>query len=121
MTNIDRHHTTSRMSKIVSFGDLIFLCGQTSGGTDLDTIAAQTQEALRRVDALLAEVGSDKTRILSALIHVKSMDDFQGMNAVWDAWVPEGCAPARSTVQSTLASPNLLVEVTIVAAKAPAA
>jgi enamine deaminase RidA (YjgF/YER057c/UK114 family) len=37
------------------------------------------------------------------------------MNEVWDAWVPEGCAPTRATVQAQLASPQLLVEIAVVA------
>lgn len=117
MTAIERKHTTPRMSKIVGFGDLLFLCGQTSGGTDIADAGGQTAECLRRVDELLKEVGSDKSRILSALIHVRSMDDFAAMNAVWDAWVPDGAAPARTTVEAHLAAPGLLVEITIVAAR----
>ncbi len=116
MTSIDRKHTTPRMSKLVKHGDLVYLCGQTSGGSDFADIAGQTAEALRRVDVLLAEAGTDKSRVLSALLHIKSMDDFAAMNAVWDAWVPEGAAPARTTVQAQLATPSLLFEVTVVAA-----
>lgn len=116
MTAIERKHSTARMSKIVKRGGLVYLCGQTSGGTEHADIASQTAEVLRRVDALLAEAGTDKSRILSALLHVKTMDDFAGMNAVWDAWVPEGAAPARTTAQAELASPGLLFEATVVAA-----
>jgi enamine deaminase RidA (YjgF/YER057c/UK114 family) len=117
MTTIERAHSTARMSKIVTCGDLIYLCGQTAGGSDAVDMAAQTTEALRRVDALLAEVGSDKSRILTALIHLSSMDEFAAMNAVWDAWVPAGAAPARTTVEAKLATPQLRFEVTVVAAK----
>lgn len=117
-TAISRHHTQTRMSKAVIHGDTIYLCGQTAGGAEAGDITAQTQEALRRVDALLQEFGSDRRHILSALLHIKTMDDFAAMNAVWDAWVPEGCAPARTTVQAELARPELLFEITVVAAKA---
>lgn len=117
MFNIQRIHTTARMSKIVVCGDLIYLCGQTAGGSEATDMASQTAEALRRVDALLEEVGSDKSCILTALIHIRSMDDFAAMNAVWDAWVSVGAAPARTTVEAKLATPNLLFEVTVVAAK----
>ncbi|MEO8247818.1 MAG: RidA family protein [Burkholderiales bacterium] len=116
MNTIERKHTTPRMSKMVEFGDLVFLCGQTSGGTDIADIAGQTTECLRRVDALLQEAGTDKSRILTALIHIRSMDDFAAMNSVWDAWVAQGAAPARTTVEARLATPSLLVEVTVVAA-----
>ena len=69
------------------------------------------------MDTLLAEVGSSKAHLLSALIHINDMADFAEMNAVWDAWLPEGCAPARTTVQAALARPELRFEVTVVAGK----
>ena len=117
MTTITRLHTQTRMSKTVIHGDTIYLCGQTSGGSEASTMAEQTQEALNRVDTLLAEVGSSKAQLLSALIHINDMADFAEMNAVWDAWLPEGCAPARTTVQAALARPDLRFEVTVVAGK----
>lgn len=117
MTTITRLHTQTRMSKTVIHGDTIYLCGQTSGGSEASTMAEQTQEALSRVDTLLAEVGSSKAHLLSALIHMNDMADFAEMNAVWDAWLPEGCAPARTTVQAALARPELRFEVTVVAGK----
>jgi len=116
MSDITRTHSTARMSKIVRHGDLVYLCGQTAGGTDIADMAGQTREVLSRVDALLTEVGSDKSKLLTALIHVRSMNDFAAMNAVWDAWVPAGAAPARTTVQAALATDQLLVEITVVAA-----
>lgn len=116
MSNISRTHTTARMSKIVRHGDLVYLCGQTAGGTDIADMAGQTREVLSRVDALLKEAGSDKSKLLTALIHVRSMNDFATLNAVWDAWVPAGAAPARTTVQAALATDQLLVEITVVAA-----
>ena len=117
MTTITRLHTQTRMSKTVIHGDTIYLCGQTSGGSEASTMAEQTQEALSRVDTLLAEVGSSKAHLLCALIHINDMADFAEMNAVWDAWLPEGCAPARTTVQAALARPELRFEVTVVAGK----
>ena len=117
MTTITRLHTQTRMSITVIHGDTIYLCGQTSGGSEASTMAEQTQEALSRVDTLLAEVGSSKAHLLSALIHINDMADFAEMNAVWDAWLPEGCAPARTTVQAALARPELRFEVTVVAGK----
>jgi enamine deaminase RidA (YjgF/YER057c/UK114 family) len=115
---IQRHHSNARMSKIVQHGGLIFLCGQTSSGTALASISDQTGEVLRRIDALLAEVDSDRSQLLSATVYLKHIEDFAAMNAVWEAWVPSGAAPARTTVQASLASPDLLIEVTVVAASA---
>lgn len=116
MTAIERKHVSARMSKIVHFGDLVFLCGQTASGSGIADVAGQTAEVLARVDALLAEAGTDKSRLLSATIHLKEIALFAAMNAVWEAWLPPGCAPARTTVEARLAAPDLLVEVTVVAA-----
>ncbi len=115
---IHRHHVGPRMSKIVRHAGLVYLCGQTASGSTATDVAGQTREVLSRIDALLAEADTDRTRLLTTLIHLKSMDDFAAMNAVWEAWVPEGATPARTTVEARLAAPALLVEMTVVAAAA---
>jgi enamine deaminase RidA (YjgF/YER057c/UK114 family) len=48
------------------------------------------------------------------------MNDYDAMNAVWDAWVPQGHAPARACVQAAIAEPEYLVEVSVIAAVAKA-
>ncbi|KRQ08990.1 RidA family protein [Bradyrhizobium manausense] len=113
-TTIERFETGPRMSRIVRHNGLAYLCGQTAA-SGVGDVAQQTQEALARVDGLLARAGTDKTRILSALIHLRSMSDFRSMNTVWEAWMPIGAAPARTTVGAALAAPELPVEVSIVA------
>mgnify|MGYP003662762556 CR=1 FL=1 len=116
MSDIKRHHTNARMSQIVEHGDLIYLAGQV--GTAGADVATQTQDCLDNIDALLAEVGVDKTRMLQATIWMADMADFAAMNAVWDAWVPAGQAPTRACGEAKLATPEYLVEVIVVAAKA---
>ncbi|MBB95428.1 MAG: hypothetical protein CML68_12655 [Rhodobacteraceae bacterium] len=116
MTDIIRHDTNTRMSQIVEYGPTIYLAGQV--GTAGASVAQQTQDCLDKVDALLAQVGSDRSRILQTTIWLADMADFAEMNAVWDAWVPEGHAPARACGESKLATPEYLVEVIVVAAKA---
>ena len=120
MSNIERFHANARMSKIVRHGGLIYLCGQTANGSPSAhaDVGSQTQEVLSRIDGLLAEAGSDRGKLLSATIYLRHIDDFAAMNAVWEAWVAAGTAPARTTVEARLASANLLVELTIVAAAA---
>ena len=113
---IHRYQPGPRMSKAVCHGGQIYLCGQTSAGSEAADVAAQTQEVLARIDALLKAQGSDKSRLLAVTIHLRSMDDFAGMNEVWEAWIAPGCAPARTTVEAALARPELLVEMTAVAA-----
>ena len=113
--SITRHHTNQRMSQIVIHGDTVYLAGQVANDSKAD-ITVQTQQVLQKIDALLAEAGSDKGKILSAQIWLTSMGHFAQMNEVWDAWVPEGHAPARACIEARLASPDLLVEIGIIAA-----
>jgi enamine deaminase RidA (YjgF/YER057c/UK114 family) len=114
--SITRHHGNQRMSQIVIHGDTIYLAGQVAADAGAD-ITVQTQQVLQKVDDLLAEVGSENSKILTAQIWIASMGHFAAMNAVWDAWVPEGHAPARACIEARLASPDLLVEVGIIAAR----
>ncbi|WP_163337578.1 RidA family protein [Desulfopila sp. IMCC35008] len=117
MSTITRMETSERMSKIVIHNNTIYLCGQV--GADLDgpvSMTAQTENMLSRVDSLLEQAGSSRELILSATIYVRDMKDFAEMNAVWDNWVPEGHAPARACVEARMARPDLLVEISVIAA-----
>ena len=111
---ITRHQGTGRMSRIVEHNGNIYLCGQV--GNRGDSVADQTRTPLLKIDELLGSVGSDKTRILSATIWLADMADFEAMNAVWDAWVVPGHEPARACGEAKLASPELAVEILIIAA-----
>ncbi|NIZ63428.1 hypothetical protein DL239_20910 [Sedimentitalea sp. CY04] len=115
MSEIKRTHVGARMSQIVTHGDTIYLAGQV--GTAGDSVADQTRSCLEKVDALLAEAGSDKTRILQSTIWLADMADFAEMNAVWDNWVPEGHTPARACGEAKLARPDFKVEFLVVAAR----
>jgi enamine deaminase RidA (YjgF/YER057c/UK114 family) len=114
--SITRHHTNQRMSQIVIHGDTVYLAGQVANDASAD-VGVQTHQVLQKIDTLLAEAGSDKSKILSAQIWIASMGHFAQMNEVWDAWVPEGHAPGRACIEARLASPDLLVEVGIIAAR----
>jgi enamine deaminase RidA (YjgF/YER057c/UK114 family) len=115
MSDIVRIETNQRMSRVVKAGGLVFIGGQTSADPSPD-IALQTARVLEKIDAFLEKAGIDKTRLVSAQVWLADISrDFSGMNQVWDAWVPQGHAPARATVQAQLASPDLLVEIAVVA------
>lgn len=113
--DITRIETGPRMSQAVVHNGTVYLAGQVGSG---DSVAAQTADALASIDRLLAEVGSDKSRILSTGIYLPDMETFGEMNAVWEAWVTPGATPARATVQAALATPDYLVEIVVVAAVA---
>jgi len=114
---INRVHTNQRMSQIVIHGDTVYLAGQVAADKPGASLAEQTRNILDRIDALLAEAGSDKTKLLSATIWLTDIQGFEEMNGVWDAWVPTGCAPARATVEAKLAGPQFTIEIGVIAAK----
>ena len=116
MSTIDRQETSARMSKIVTHGDVIYLCGQVADNGE-EPIGPQTENMLAKVDTLLAQAGSCREHILSATLYIRDMKDFAGMNKVWDEWVPNGCAPARACVEARMARPDLLVEISVIAAR----
>jgi len=113
---ITRINPRPRSSSAVIHNQTVYLAGQV--GVAGDSVAAQTRTILASIDRLLAEAGTDKSRLLQALIWLADMDDFEEMNAVWDAWVAPGNAPARATGQSRLALPGYKVEIVCVAALA---
>ena len=114
--SIIRNHTNQRMSQSVIHGSTVYLAGQVASDSSAN-ITVQTEQVLAKIDNLLSEAGSDKSSILSAQIWLTSIGHYAEMNQVWDAWVPEGDAPARACIEARLASPDLLVEIGIIAAK----
>lgn len=113
MTDIERIETGDRMSKIVKHRGVAYLCGQVGEG---ESVAEQTRDCLRRIETLLDRAGSGPERMLQATIWLADMADFQEMNAVWDAWVPKGHAPARACGEARLARADLKVEIIVTAA-----
>ncbi|QND65318.1 MULTISPECIES: RidA family protein [Mesorhizobium] len=112
--SIRRIDVGPRMSQIVIHGDTVYLAGQV--GQPTGNVASQTRDILAAVDGLLAKAGSDKTKILQAIIWLADMSTFAEMNAEWDKWVPQGNTPARATGEAKLAGPEYLVEIIITAA-----
>ncbi|VXB34140.1 RutC family protein HD_0322 [Pseudomonas sp. 8BK] len=114
--SVQRLHTESRYSEIVIHNSTVYLAGQLADDYSGD-IVQQTRETLANTDRMLAEAGSDKSKILSVTIYLKDMErDYAGLNQVWDAWVAPGAAPARACVEAKMYKPEVLVEMMIVAA-----
>jgi enamine deaminase RidA (YjgF/YER057c/UK114 family) len=103
------------MSQAVVHANTVYLAGQVADDP-VPSVGEQTRQILAKIDALLKEAGTDKSRLLSANIWLADIGRFDEMNAVWDAWVSPGNTPARATVQALLARPANLVEIMVVAA-----
>ena len=111
---LQRYGTTRRYADSVVHNGTVYLVevpARTDGG-----IAEQTASLLASVERLLSQAGSDKSRLLMVTIYLADMTDYDGMNAVWDEWIPEGFAPTRACVQARLSNPGWRVEMAITAA-----
>lgn len=114
--SIQRYKPETRFSEAVTVGDLIFLSGQIPTNPT-EPIREQTQNVLDQIENLLLELGSDKNNLVDATVYLKTMDDFAGMNEVWDSWFSQGCTPCRACVEANLAKPEWKVEIKVIAAK----
>lgn len=113
--SIQRLHVAKRYSEVVIHNGTIYLAGQLADDFDGD-IHEQTRQTLANIDKMLAEAGSDKSKILSLTIFLKDMADYDGLNTEYDAWVADGHAPARACVEAKMYKPEVLVEMCVVAA-----
>ncbi len=114
--DVKRHHVGPRMSQAVEHNNVVYLAGQVARDASED-IAGQTRQILERIDVLLAECGSDKSKLLWAQLWVTDMRNFQAMNEVWDGWIDPANPPVRAGLCSALAGPQFLVEIMVMAAK----
>ncbi len=115
MSTIKRIKPGPRMSGAVVHGNTVYLAGLTADDKNQD-VKGQTRQILAKIDSLLAEAGSDKSKVLSANIWLTDIGTWSQMNEVWDAWVSPGNTPARATVEARLAAPGLTVEIMVQAA-----
>ena len=113
---IKRSKVGARMSQAVVHSDTVYLAGQVADDANAD-VAGQTKQILAKIDGLLAEAGSDKSKLLSATIWLADIRGFEEINKVCDAWVSPGNTPGRACVEAKLARANLLVEIGIIAAR----
>lgn len=112
---IQRFDVGPRLSEMAVHNGVCYLAGQVAADSSAD-ITGQTQQVLAAIDALLARAGTDKGKLLRVEIFLKDLADFPAMNAVWEGWLPEGCAPPRATVHAELARPQWRVEMVVTAA-----
>ncbi len=113
---IKRHHPGASLSRLVEFGNLVFVAGTTADDKTA-SCKGQTEQVLTKIDRLLADAGSSKSRILWCNVWVSDIREKDQMDAAWQAWVDPDNKPARATVESRLASPDTRVEIMMICAK----
>jgi len=112
---IQRLQPGPRLSAAVVHGGIVYVSGQVPDTLNAD-VATQTREILAKIDRLLAEAGSDKSRLLNVNVWLADIITFDQMNQVWEAWLLPGQAPARATVEARIANPGYRVEIAAIAA-----
>lgn len=116
MTDIQRYDSNRVMSAATIFNQVVYLSGQVPKNTE-QNIAGQTAEILTTIDKILSENNSDKSRILSAQLFLKNLEDFPVVNQIWMEWLTDLPKPARATIQADLVNPAWLIEIAITAAQ----
>ncbi|WP_262299590.1 RidA family protein [Microvirga sesbaniae] len=116
MTEIRRIGVAARYSDLVIHEGTARFSGYVPETTLGLSVSEQTRDVLGQIEQSLAEIGSDKARLLQATIWLADMADYDAMNAVWDAWIVPGQAPARACVEARLANPDYTLEIQVVAA-----
>lgn len=111
---IKRLHSGPRMSEAVIHNGTVYLAGQIEAPGE--SIEVQTRGVLAAIDTLLAEAGTDRSRLLHATIWLADMGDFGAMNAIWDEWIGGENPPTRATGEVRLATPDYRIEVIVTAA-----
>ena len=102
-------------SRACVLGDLVFLSGIVADDKSLPT-KGQTSQVLDKIDSILAEVGTNKSRILSATVYMADLAQKDEMNEAWMAWMDSSNPPARAAVGVTL-TPGTQVEIMVTAAR----
>jgi len=102
-------------SRAVTHGNVVYLSGFTADDKSAD-IVGQTKQILAKVDAVLADAGTDKTKLLAAVVVLADIKQRDAMNGPWRDWLNGANLPARMAHQGALATPDTLVEIMVTAA-----
>ena len=114
---IDRIGVTQRWCDAAIFNGIVFLAGHVAEKTEGRSLREQTTEVLALLEETLEAAGSDKSKLLLVTLYLREMADYAAMNAVWDAWLPAGSAPARACIEAKLAHPGYRIEAVVIAAR----
>ncbi len=114
--DIRRIGVAARYSDLVIIGNTAYFSGYVPETTLDGSVAEQTRDILGQIEQSLAEIGSEKAKLLSATIWLADIASYDEMNRVWDEWIVPGQAPARVCVQSRLADPGYKLEIQVIAA-----
>lgn len=112
--SIQKFDSDETLSEIAIYNGVVYLAGQVPDDDSLD-IVYQSKQVFANIDKALAKAGTDKSKLLTAQVFIKNLDDFDGFNTAWQDWVADITPPTRATVQANLVNPNWLIEIMVTA------
>jgi 2-iminobutanoate/2-iminopropanoate deaminase len=106
-------------SPAIRAGNLLFLSGQipinpATGELVQGDIAAQTDQVMRNVGALLNAAGAGFEHVVRTTVFMADLTEFDGMNAVYTKYVGAP-PPARATVQVARLPRDVKIEIDAIA------
>jgi len=106
-------------SPAIKAGNLLFISGQIpvdpSTGNLIDgDIAAQADQVMRNLTALLRAAGASFTNVVRTTVYLADMNDFAGMNEVYSRYIVDP-PPARATVQVARLPRDVKIEIDAIA------
>ncbi|HEX4242999.1 MAG TPA: RidA family protein [Steroidobacteraceae bacterium] len=114
--NIKRYENGTRFCTALSHNGTVYLAGMVADDLTGDVVQ-QARAVLGKIDRYLAMAGTDKTKLLSAVIWLRDIADFDRMNTAWDAWIDRSAMPVRATVEARLAGNDYRIEIMVTAAQ----
>lgn len=112
---INRLENGARFCRVLTHNGTVYLAGMTADDLSGDVVQ-QTRDTLGKIDHYLGVAGSSKSQLLTAVIWLRDIADFDKMNTAWDAWIDRGAMPVRATVEARLAGDGYRVEIMVTAA-----
>jgi 2-iminobutanoate/2-iminopropanoate deaminase len=108
-------------SQAVQAGNLLFLSGQVAinpatGNLELSDTAAETEQVMKNLNAVLTEAGYDFSHVVKTTIFLSDMSLFTAVNEVYGKYFT-GNFPARETVAVKGLPRNVNVEISMIASK----
>ncbi|RYY77337.1 MAG: RidA family protein [Gammaproteobacteria bacterium] len=112
--NIQRLRPTPRWSDATIFNGIAHFV-EVPADTEQD-MTSQIVQIFKQAEATLAEIGTNKSHLLSATVYLTHVGNVAIFNQLWEAWLPKNCAPSRACIKVELLDPKMLIEIAFVAA-----
>jgi enamine deaminase RidA (YjgF/YER057c/UK114 family) len=112
--SIKRYEVGPYLSGASTHDGIVYLAGLAADDLTQD-IRGQTKQTLANIDRVLAQAGSDKSKLLRVEVWLADISNFDSMNKVYQAWLDPENIPARVCVESRLWDDAAQVEIMVTA------